>query len=69
MTSATDRFKLLLVQALERVCILEAELEQTQAELEELRREQAETQNGSSDSRPMTSEPASMHTSADGDQA
>jgi hypothetical protein len=33
VTNATDRFKMLLAGALERVCVLEAELEETQERL------------------------------------
>jgi len=39
MTTATERFKALLLNALERVCILEAELEATRAERDEARAE------------------------------
>lgn len=51
MTSPTERFKQLLANALERVCVLESELEQAQAQLlqAELEIEQArlrEAQNG-----------------------
>jgi len=35
--TATERFKMLLASALERVCVLEEQLEQAQAELAELR--------------------------------
>jgi hypothetical protein len=47
--TATERFKALLANALERVCVLEAELEQTQARLAELEaaaRQQAEASQG-----------------------
>jgi hypothetical protein len=37
--SATDRFKALLANALERVCVLEAELEQARARISELEAE------------------------------
>jgi hypothetical protein len=37
MTTATERFKALLANALERVCVLEAALEQKEHELRELR--------------------------------
>lgn len=36
MTSAIDRFKRLLADALERVCLLETELERSQARVAEL---------------------------------
>jgi hypothetical protein len=36
VTSATERFKALLANALERVCLLEAELEIAQARIAEL---------------------------------
>jgi len=36
MTSATERFKRLLADALERVCVLEEQLELAQARLAEL---------------------------------
>jgi hypothetical protein len=34
--TATDRFKMLLANALERVCLLEAELEQARQQIAEL---------------------------------
>ena len=34
--NATERFKMLLANALERVCVLEADLEQAQARVAEL---------------------------------
>ena len=37
--NATERFKMLLANALERVCVLEAELEKLNAELAALRAE------------------------------
>lgn len=45
--TASERFKLLLVNALERVCVLEAELELARARLAELEweREQLAPQN------------------------
>lgn len=36
MTTATDRFKMLLAGALERVCVLESQLEQRDAKITEL---------------------------------
>ena len=36
MTSATERFKRLLADALERICVLEEQLEIAQAQLAEL---------------------------------
>jgi hypothetical protein len=35
VTSATDRYKMLLASALERVCVLEAELEQAGEQIAE----------------------------------
>lgn len=43
MTDATTRFKLLLAGALERVCVLEAELEQAREELAALRPPEPDT--------------------------
>lgn len=40
MTTATERFKTLLANALERVCVLEAELEQARARIDELEPDQ-----------------------------
>jgi cell division protein FtsB len=37
VTSATERFKSLLANALERMCVLEEQLEQAEAEIERLR--------------------------------
>jgi hypothetical protein len=39
VTSATDRFRMLLAGALERVCVLEAVLEQRDARIAELEAE------------------------------
>jgi hypothetical protein len=36
VTSATDRYKMLLANALERVCVLETELEQARERVAEL---------------------------------
>jgi hypothetical protein len=41
VTSATDRFKRLLANALERVCVLEAELEQRDERIADLEAELA----------------------------
>jgi hypothetical protein len=46
MTSAIDRFKILLANALERVCVLEAELEEARERIAELEQLSA---NGSQD--------------------
>jgi hypothetical protein len=37
MTNATERFKALFANMVERLCVVEAELEQTQAQLAELK--------------------------------
>jgi hypothetical protein len=50
--TATDRFKMLLANALERVCVLEEQLEQQRAELDRLR----PTTNGRTD--PISEEAA-----------
>lgn len=39
MTSATERFKALFANTVERVCVLEAQLEEAQAEVERLKQE------------------------------
>ncbi len=41
MTTAVERFKALLADALERVCVLEEQLEQAQARVAELENEAA----------------------------
>jgi hypothetical protein len=46
MTSATERFKMLLAGALERVCVLEAQLEERDARLAELEAKLDETDRG-----------------------
>jgi len=49
---------MLLANALERVCVLEEQLERAQARIAEL---EVESPNGSQAVPPPTSEPASMH--------
>ncbi len=46
MTSATERFKILLANALERVCVLEADLEQKTERVAELEQKLDEQEKG-----------------------
>jgi hypothetical protein len=57
--NATERFKMLLATALERVCILEAELELAQQRIDEL-----EAEKGASNGRQYEDRGAVRHRSA-----
>ena len=46
MTSATERFKMLLAGALERVCVLEEQLEERDKTIDELRAKLDEAEKG-----------------------